>query len=659
MLSVAKIQRRNAWQYFLRGVVVGDGRRPVGRSLKDAQEEAGIPPGVWMGRGLAGLGLTAGAVVGERELELLLGELRHPDADRIERELLAGGDDPVSARLATVLGQPVEDIEQRDLVPLLGLEFVFRPQASLVVLWALGDDRTREVIERAHARAVARVLEWLEDEVAEIRWASGRKRAKPPGLVVAAFRHFDNRDGFPLLHHHLLLLNRAQRSDGTWYALDTVRLYQHAVAAGTLYTLAMTTEVCEELGLATVPREVTPGLRPVMEIAGVPAELIEWKSTRRERIEDALEAITDQYVKEYGRLPDERARHNLGWWAAQDTRPDKKTPRPLEQLLAWWRASAILNFGQQMIAGLLERCRTAAAVIRARVRPLVDTALAAVDVAAVVYTVRNAFARRHVLAEARRHLLETLRGRAFPPRVDDYIADQALARHSRQLTVPQEGRRTPAPDQITYTADFPWPARWFIAGTDGKPPRSATRYERAQVASLALRNAIRTARTNPPVRDGAPAATTPPPPAGDRHHHDDDRAAADRPHAVDHHHHHHDDWASAGPPHAVDHPGRDTLLTPAQRSTTIHTHLQAAMPEVYAQGRTTDPGTWTTAPERLAFLAKLTAATEARKRRLVEEDADRRALDPAGPVDRRRQEHEQHQQPGHGPGQDQGRGVQP
>jgi hypothetical protein len=71
-----------------------------------------------------------------------------------------------------------------------------------------------------------------------------------------------------------------------WGALDTRRLYRHVVAAGTLYTLAMTTEVCEELGLATVPREVTPGLRPVMEIAGVDSELIDWSSTRRQRIED-------------------------------------------------------------------------------------------------------------------------------------------------------------------------------------------------------------------------------------------------------------------------------------------------------------------------------------------------------------------------------------
>ncbi|MFJ5897976.1 hypothetical protein ACIQFZ_21325 [Streptomyces sp. NPDC093064] len=54
-----------------------------------------------------------------------------------------------------------------------------------------------------------------------------------------------------------------QRPDSTWQAL---------------YTLTMTTEVCEELGLATVPREVTPGLRPAMEIAGVGYELIDWSS---------------------------------------------------------------------------------------------------------------------------------------------------------------------------------------------------------------------------------------------------------------------------------------------------------------------------------------------------------------------------------------------
>lgn len=228
-------------------------------------------------------------------------------------------------------------------------------------------------------------------------------------------------------------------------------------------------------------------------------------------------------------------------------------------------------------------------------RPWVDTALATVDVAAIVFTVRGVFYRRHVLAEARRHLLETLRGCAYVPGIDNHIADRALERYGRQLTVPQKRRRAPAPDQLSYTADFTWPARWWIAGTDGKPPRESTRYERARVASLTLQNAIRAALTAPPARDEAPAATAP-----------------TAPFAGDH---------DQAPPHAVDHPGRDAAQTPAQRAAAIYAHQQAAMPQEYLEGRTTDPATWLTSPQNLARLAAFTRASEARGR-TVEEQAD-------------------------------------
>ncbi|MFH9969754.1 relaxase domain-containing protein [Streptomyces mirabilis] len=85
-----------------------------------------------------------------------------------------------------------------------------------------------------------------------------------------------------------------------------------------------------------------------MEIAGVDQVLIDWSSTRPQQIEAALEGSTDKYVRDDGRLPGEHARHGLAWQAAQDTRPEMKTARPLEQLLAWWRASAILRFGQRI-----------------------------------------------------------------------------------------------------------------------------------------------------------------------------------------------------------------------------------------------------------------------------------------------------------------------
>lgn len=280
-----------------------------------------------------------------------------------------------------------------------------------------------------------------------------------------------------------------------------------------------------------------------------------------------------------------------------------------------------------MVDGLLQRYRAAGKVIRARVSPLADTALAAIDVAAVVFTVRNTFARRHVLAEARRHLMETLHGRAFPPVLDDYIADQALARHSRRLTVVQEGRRTPVPDRITHTADFAWPARWWIAGTDGKPPRSLTQYERARVASLTLQNAIRAGRTAPAAsRDEAPAATG--------------SAAA---HAGEHDHH--DDQAA---PHAVDHLDRDAAaVTPARRAAAVHAHQQAAMPEML-EGRTTDPATWVHSPQNLSRLAAFERDAARRRDAMEEPELQAPVADPAD-------QHHQQTDTGHGPAE----GVRP
>jgi hypothetical protein len=261
----------------------------------------------------------------------------------------------------------------------------------------------------------------------------------------------------------------------------------------------------------------------------------------------------------------------------------------------------------------------------------VDTALATVDVAAVVFTVRGIFYRRHVLAEARRHLLETLRGRAYVPGIDSHIADRALERYGRQLTVPQKGRRPPAADQLSYTADFVWPVRWWIAGTDGKPPRESTRCERARVASLTLQNAIRDALTAPPARDEAPAVTaSAAPPTGDH-----DQAA----------------------PHGVDHPGRAAAQTPAQRAAAIHAHQQAAMPQEYLEGRTTDPATWMTSPQNLARIAAFTRAAEARSL-TVEEQADQTKhahqakQAPAGDAGSQQQHHTAQPDQGRGAGPD-------
>ncbi|MFD3818409.1 relaxase domain-containing protein [Streptomyces rubiginosohelvolus] len=61
-------------------------RRPARTPLRAAQEQAGVPDGRWMGRGLAVLGLAPGEEVSEAQLRNLFGERgRHPDAKGVPR----------------------------------------------------------------------------------------------------------------------------------------------------------------------------------------------------------------------------------------------------------------------------------------------------------------------------------------------------------------------------------------------------------------------------------------------------------------------------------------------------------------------------------------------------------------------------------------------
>ncbi|MCO8303631.1 relaxase domain-containing protein [Streptomyces sp. RKCA-744] len=390
---MSPVRPGNGCRYLFRGVMVGDGHRPAGTPLRAAQDEAGVPPGVWKGRGLAAVGLTAGDVVTERQAELLLGEGRHPAADRIERKLLAQGKSPAQARRATVLGRPIEHNRSsktdkaKERTPWLGFDLTFRPPPTAHIAWALMDDKHRRVLERCQDIARDKTLTWLGDAVAEIRWkAGGKRRARvKDGLIVAVFRHYASRAGKPLLHDHAVVSIRARRPDdkGTWGNLSADSLMAHIVAADTLYTLHFMEEVSAQLGWAWEPREVTPGRRPVMDIAGIDQRLIGWQSTRRQQIEDALPVLTARYEEKHGHAPGERAAYALACQAADQTRPPKSTELlSLTDLRKRWRASAIRAYGACAVDRLAERARAAAAAVWARVRPVVDIALAAVDVTA-------------------------------------------------------------------------------------------------------------------------------------------------------------------------------------------------------------------------------------------------------------------------------------
>ncbi|MET9294850.1 MobF family relaxase [Streptomyces sp. NPDC003077] len=534
-VDIRVVRAGQMYRYCLRETVVGDGRRPARTALRAAQEQAGVPAGRWMGRGLAVLGLASGEEVTEAQLRNLFGERgRHPDADRIEADRLAEGASAKEAFKAGALGRRVT---------VTGVDLVFRPQPTISLLWALGDEETRLLIEAAHEDAVGRVLEWVEDEVAVIRYGKdGIYRVRPPGgLVAARFRHYEARSGRPLLHDHVLLSVKGQRLDGKWGSIHTTALHEHTVAASALYNELVMAGVCEALGLASEPRTVTPGRRPVMEVAGVPHELIRWTARRGDQIAACRAELEHEYVTaldddgEPRFLPvvSERARAKLNRIAARKTRPPKRKTRPLAQLRAWWKASAILTSGvaADVITSLLERARAAAAAIRARVAAVVDIALAAVDVVAMVFVMSDGgrFHRRHLLAEARRHLALVLRGRPRAPGLDDRIVAAAIAAHCVDISEPTSvrgleagyrlytarwsladlpaRRRPPAPDPDRHpSADSGAPAAPRPPGQDAgewEVPRLPLQYERAVLAGAVVREKLRTTATATAVRGRA------------------------------------------------------------------------------------------------------------------------------------------------------------
>ena len=248
------------------------------------------------------------------------------------------------------------------------------------------------------------------------------------------------------------------------------------MAASALYNELVAAEVCEALGLATEPRTVTLGRRPVMEIAGVPHELIRWTSRRSDQITTCLTELEHEYVTavdddgdpRFLPLVSERARAKLNQIAARKTRPHKPPARPLAQLRERWKASAILTSGvtADVITSLLAHARAAAAAIRARVAAVLDVALAAVDITATGF-VMNDGGRFH-RAEARRHLALVLRGRRRDPGLDDQIVAAAISTHCLDISERKTIRGLEAGYRL-YTA------RWALADLPARrrPPTAA------------------------------------------------------------------------------------------------------------------------------------------------------------------------------------------
>src|SRR3954469_21085684 len=106
-MTLHKLTAGNGYTYLTRQVAAQDAAPRQSGSLGDYYSEKGEAPGVWMGRGLAGVtDFPVGAQVTEAQMVALFGKGRHPNADEIERAARLAGQDPQHADRASRLGSP-------------------------------------------------------------------------------------------------------------------------------------------------------------------------------------------------------------------------------------------------------------------------------------------------------------------------------------------------------------------------------------------------------------------------------------------------------------------------------------------------------------------------------------------------------------------------
>jgi len=272
VLSSAKIGR-SSWRYYQATVAGG---------ACEYYSENGEAPGRWHGSGLPQLGLLAGGVVEERELEALFGRALSPSTG--EQLGAAWGDRSVT-----------------------GYDLTFSAPKSVSALWALGDGHWVTEIETAHAAAVKAGLDYLQQVAGySRRGRNGIHQVPTAGYTAALFDHGTSRTGDPQLHTHALVVNKARCADGAWRTLDGHEVYHHKKAAGALYQAALRAELTHRLPVLF--GDVSE--HGQADITAVPEQLLQaWSSRTSAVMSDAVPTIADA-EEALGRsvTADERAR---------------------------------------------------------------------------------------------------------------------------------------------------------------------------------------------------------------------------------------------------------------------------------------------------------------------------------------------------------------
>ena len=182
----------------------------------------GGTPSVWIGSGAHALGLEGLSVQREEMLALLQGF--HP----VSGDALLQNAGP----------------NRR-----YGYDLTFSAPKSVSVTWAIADHELKDAISAAHDMAAAATLRHLECHLPIARRGHAGESRETARILAGVYRHASSREQDPQLHSHALLMNLAQRRDGSWGAIESWEIYRHKMALGALYR-ALFAHQLRELGFS-------------------------------------------------------------------------------------------------------------------------------------------------------------------------------------------------------------------------------------------------------------------------------------------------------------------------------------------------------------------------------------------------------------------------
>ena len=373
---------------------------------------AGEPPGEWVGKGAAALGLS-GQVdpdVIERLYqentgpggELLVKRRPPKKADELEAAAVAAylAAHPYASTTELAEVRAAERGTDPHQVPYFDL--TVSAVKSVSVLHASyrvaarharqhGDhdqaaalDARADGIEAALMDSAREAVAWLERHATYTRTGHHSTRTGEwrdgDGLAASLFLHHLSRDGDPQLHVHVAILNRVQRADGAddkWRTLDSRSLHNQRLAVAPVADRILETKL-SALGYVMVPRADGNGA----EVGGVSQDVIDLFSSRAVAVTGELDRLAREYQAVHGRPPSRRTLWLLHQQAGQNTRRTKTEARrtiagqtgaaePTEaQRLAAWEAQtarrevhALSAVHEQVARFAVERAGRARAVL--------------------------------------------------------------------------------------------------------------------------------------------------------------------------------------------------------------------------------------------------------------------------------------------------------